>query len=155
MALTYPIPHVPMFGKGSVLLNLFDASGNPTGYQHVGNCRKFGITTTDDIAELYGSINKASSLIASALKQRKPEVAIEGTDFNSDHMAMATLGTKSTLAQTAQNLTAEALAAATVTKKGKYFRVLQRPMDVSLPANTVLHQGAGTLVAGTDYVVAD
>jgi hypothetical protein len=155
--LTYPIPHLPMLGKGSILIDIFDASGNPTkSYLHLGNCHKLEFDIKDDIAELYQSLNKSVSLIATALKKRQPGVAITGTDFSSDHMAVVQMaGVKTQLVQTVQTITAEAMLSATAKKIGRYGRTLNGNLDVSLPGNTVVHQGATTLVQGTDYVIAD
>ena len=30
--ITYPVPHLPMLGKGSVLLDVFDTNGNPVSF---------------------------------------------------------------------------------------------------------------------------
>jgi len=155
--LTYPIPHLPMLGKGSILLDIFDATGNPTkSYIHLGNCHKLEFDIKDDIAELYQSLNKSVSLIATALKKRQPGVQITGTDFSSDHMAIVQMaGLKTTLTQTVQSITGEALLSATAAKKGRYARTLIGNLDVSSPANTVVHQTPAVLVQGSDYVVAD
>jgi hypothetical protein len=154
--LLYPIPHLPMLGKGSILFDVFDASGNPTGSQHLGNCTKLELDIKDDIATLFQSINKSVSLIASALKKREPSVSITGTDFSAQHMAivMMAAGIVSVVG-TATPVTGEALVGATPTKKGKFFRTLALNLDVSLPANTVVHQGVTTLVQGVDYTIAD
>jgi hypothetical protein len=154
--LLYPIPHLPMLGKGSILFDVFDANGNPTGSQHLGNCHKLDLDIKDDIATLFQSINKNVSLIASALKKREPSITITGTDFSAQHMAIVMMAAGVVpLVGTALTITAEALASATATKHGRYFRTLNLNLDVSLPANTVCHQGVTTLVQGTDYIIAD
>ncbi len=150
-----PNANLPMLGKGSILFDRFDGSGNPQGYFHLGNCTKFEIDMKDDLAELYSSLNKSVSLISTALKKRVPSISITGTDFAADKMALVMMAAaKSTQAETAGQITAEALVSATVTKKGKYFATLHRSIDPT-PANIVVKQGATTLVAGTDYVVVD
>ena len=157
MSIVYPIPHVPMLGKGSVLLDVFDANGLPTGFQHLGNCRKFELDLKDDIAELYQSINKSVTLIASALKKRQPKIVIEGTDFNSAHAAIFSMASaKSVLAQTAATITSEVLitAAQAPTAIGRFFRAAQINTDpTGVPP--VLTSNAVTLVAGTDYKLVD
>ena len=152
--IVYPVPHLPMLGKGSILLDVFDSTGAPTGFQHLGNCTKMELQIKDDIAELYQSLNKSVSLIATALKKRQPMLAITGTDFSSSHMAIAMMGQMVPLNVTAGNITAEPLASATATKKGKYFFTANRNMD-PLGTTTVVHQGATTLVQGTDYIIVD
>ena len=151
----YPNQHLPMLGKGSILFDRFDASGNQQGYVHLGNCTKFEIDVKDEMAELYSSLNKSVSLISTALKKRVPSVSITGTDFASDKMALVMMASgKSTLTVTAQTITAEQIVGITPTKKGKYFATLNRNIDPT-PTNISVKQGAVTLVAGTDYIVAD
>jgi hypothetical protein len=157
MSIVYPVPHVPMLGKGSVLLDIFDANGLATGFQHLGNCRKFELDLKDDIAELYQSINKSVTLIATALKKRQPKVVIEGTDFNSSHAAIFSMSSgKTTLAQTAATITSEVLitAAQAPTAIGRFFRAVQINTDPTAVA-PVLTSNSVTLAAGTDYVLVD
>lgn len=158
MSVIYPVPHVPMLGKGSVMLDIFDTtSGLPTGFQHLGNCRKFELDLKDDIAELYQSINKSVTLIATALKKRQPKIVIEGTDFSSKHAAIFSMAaSKTTLAQIAATITSEILITAVQAPNalGRFFRTAQLNIDpTAVPP--VLTSNAVTLVAGTDYVVMD
>lgn len=153
----YPLAHLPMLGKGSVMFDRFDANGLLTGAMHLGNCSKFEIDLKDTRAELYQSLNKSVTLIAAALKQRQPMIHITGTDFNFDHVALATMASGATiLAQTAQVITAETLisAANTGNCKGRYYRTVNKNLD-PLPANVSVKQGATTFVAGTDYILVD
>ncbi len=158
--LKYPIPHIPMLGKGSILLDIFDVNGLSTGLQHLGNCTKFELDLKDDIAELYQSLNKTVTLIATALKKRQPKIAIIGTDFSSAHIAIAQMSAgKTTVATTAATITAETLIGATVMSAiGRFFRTANRNVDnvTTPPVVTQIQSGSPvTLVAGTDYVVAD
>jgi hypothetical protein len=149
MAIQYRVPHLPMLGKGSLLVDIFDANGGLTGYQHLGNVDTVEQDIKDDKDELYQSINRTPSLIATAVKKRQVILTIKGTDFSSSHMAIAMMSAGITeLAIAATPVAGEILAAATVTKKGKYFATVQRNLD---PATVVI---AG-LVAGTDFEVAD
>jgi hypothetical protein len=154
--LKYPVPHVPMLGKGSILFDVFDVNGLSTGLRHLGNCTKLELDLKDDIAELYQSLNKNVTLIATAVKKRQPKLSITGTDFSSDHIALVGMSAgKTTLATTAVLFTAEPLISATVgNPKGRYFRTLHMNIDdVTVPP--VVKQGATTFVEGIDYVVAD
>src|ERR1700686_635495 len=154
----YPLAHVPMVGKGSILFDIFDViTGLPTGLRHLGNCTKFELDMKDDIAELYQSLNKNVTLIATAVKKRQPKISITGTDFSSDHLAIAAMAAaKTTLAAVVATFTAEVLVsvAQAVNAKGRYFRTLNPNFD---PTGTapVLTQNSVALVAGTDYVLAD
>jgi len=147
-----------MLGKGSILFDIFDlVTGLPTGLRHLGNCTKFEIDIKDDLAELYQSLNKTVTLIATAVKKRTPKISITGTDFSSDHMAIVAMSAgKTTLAVAAATFTAEVLVtlAQAPTAKGRFFRTINLNVD---PTTTppVLTQNAVTLVAGTDYVLTD
>lgn len=158
MSINYPVAHVPMLGKGSILLDRFDpVTGLPTGFQHLGNCTKFEIDLKDDIAELYQSLNKNVTLIATAVKKRQPKISITGTDFSSDHVAIAQMSAgKTAVATTATTFTAEVLvtAAQAATAKGRFFRLLNGNVD-NVGTPPALTQNSVPLVAGTDYVVVD
>jgi len=151
-AIQYPVPHLPMLGKGSLLVDVFDDLGNLTGYQHLGNCTKVEQDIKDDKDELYQSINSTPSLIAAAVKKRQVMLTITGTDFSSDHMALAFMSAgKTQLAIVASPVVGEALASATATKKGKFFATAQRNIDPT----TVSVLNPGALTAGVDFIVAD
>ena len=155
--LKYPIPHVPMLGKGSILFDIFDpTTGLPTGLRHLGNCTKFELDLKDDIAELYQSLNKSVTLVATAVKKRQPKISITGTDFSSDHQAIVQMSSgKTTLTTAVGTVTAETLisVAQVPNCKGRYFRTVTPNFD---PTGTppALTQNSMALVAGTDYVLA-
>jgi len=152
MSIKYAVPHLPMLGKGSMLLDVFDADGNRTGYQHLGNCTTVEQELKDDKAELYQHINSVPTLIATAVKKRTVSLKMTGTDFSSDHMAIALMAAgKTVLATGSTPVAGEALASATATKKGKYFSVAGRNID---PA-TLAVNNPGALVEGDDYILAD
>ncbi len=151
----YPLAHVPMLGKGSILFDRFDTSGNLTGYMPFGNATKLELAHKDERATLFQSLNKSASLIATGLKKRTVSVSIVGTDFRSDMMAVAMMsGGKTTLATAVAVVTAEVLAPAGVSKAGKYYALLNRNVD-NVTTPPVLTNNAVTLVAGTDYIVVD
>jgi hypothetical protein len=155
--LIYPLPNIPMLGKGSLLIDRFDANGNPTSvYYPLGNVTKFEIEPKDDIAELYGSMNATSSLIASALKKRQIKITITGTDFKSDVIDIVAMGDgKNTVATSASTFTAEVLVPANaLTHKGRYAQTKHRNVDFS-GTPPVLTNNAVPLTAGTDYVLVD
>jgi hypothetical protein len=156
--LKYPIPHVPMLGKGSILFDIFDlTTGLPTGLRHLGNCTKFELDLKDDVAELYQSLNKSVTLVATAIKKRQPKISITGTDFSSDHLVIAQMASaKTLLSTTATTFTSEVLvSAAQVAKaKGRYFRTAHMSVD-NVTVVPVLTQNASPLVVTTDYVIAD
>lgn len=149
----YTLPHLPMLGKGSLLLDIYDASGGLTGYRHMGNVTKIEQEIKDDKASLYQSINAVPSLVATAVKKRDVMLSITGTDFSFTHLAIAMMasgGAETTLATGTTPVTAEALASATAKKKGRYFATLGRNIG-----SVAVKQGATTLTAVTDYVIVD
>src|ERR1700694_1410937 len=126
----YPFAHVPMLGKGSILFDRFDAAGLLTGYVPFGNATKFELSHKDERANLFQSLNKSASLIATGLKKRTVSVSIVGTDFRSDMMAVAMMSSdKTTLTTAVATISAEVLAPAGVSKAGKYFALLNRNVD--------------------------
>jgi hypothetical protein len=153
-AVNYPLPNVPMLGKGLIMFAKI-VNGVQQGFYPLGNCTKLEIEPKDDIAELYESINASASLIATALKKRQIKIAITGTDFKDDVMDLVLMGNgKTTVSTTVATHTAEVLVPAAVgTHKGKYFATLFRNIDLTTPP--VLTNNAVTLVLGTDYLVAD
>jgi hypothetical protein len=152
MTVHYHVPHLPMLGKGSMLLDIFDANGNPTGFQHLGNVNTVDQEEKDDKAELFQHINAVPSLIATAVKKRVVSLKMAGTDFSSDHMAIALMSSGKTQLLTGSTpVSGEVLASATATKKGKYFSAAGRNLD---PASISV-QNPGALVLGTDYLIED
>lgn len=151
----YPFNHVPMLGKGSILFDRFDASGNPTGYMPFGNCNKLELGSKDDRAELFQSLNKSASLIASGLKKRTVSISIVGSDFRSDMLAISQMSAgKTTLTTTVATITAEVLAPAAVKKGGKYFALASRNVD-NVGTAPVLTNNSNVLVTPADYTVVD
>lgn len=154
-ALQYLLPHVPMLGKGSVILDRLDSSGIITGGFHLGNVTKCSHEAKDDTAELFGSVNATSSLIASALKKRETKVTITGTDFSSLVQALVQMtGGKTVLSVSAATVTAEVLVPATAKHAGRYYQAANKNTDPSGTA-PVLTNNSNVLVAGTDYVLVD
>jgi len=69
MTVKYHVPHLPMLGKGSMLLDVFDATGASTGFQHLGNVSTLDQEEKDDKAELFQHINNIPTLIATAVRK--------------------------------------------------------------------------------------
>jgi hypothetical protein len=145
-----------MLGKGSILFDRFDVNGLLTGYMPFGNATKLELAHKDERANLFQSLNKSASLIASGLKKRTISVSIVGTDFRSDMLSISMMSSgKTTLVGAVATITAEVLASATVpTLAGRYFALLNRNID-NVTTPPVLTCNAVTLVAGTDYIVVD
>jgi hypothetical protein len=154
-AINYPLPFVPMLGKGLVSIAKI-INGVTQGFYPIGNSTKLELEPKDDIAEQYESVNASASLIATALKKRQIKIAITGTDFKDDVMDLVLMGNgKSTVATTATTFTAEVLVPAAVgTHKGRYFRTAHRNVD-AVGTRPVLTNNSVTLVDGTDWILVD
>lgn len=153
MSIQYKLPHLPMLGKGSLLIDIYDANGGLTGYIHMGNCSKVEHEIKDDKKSLFQSINKSPSKIASAVGKREVMLAITGTDFAFTKLAIQQLasgGVETILATGSAPVAGEALASTTATKKGKYFSTLGRNIG-----SVVVNQSGSPLVLGTDYTIED
>src|SRR5262245_46027738 len=130
MTIQYQVPHLPYLGKGSLLADIFDAQGNLTGYQHFGNVTTAEQEIKDDLAKLYQHINATPTEIAQGLKKRDVMLKLTGTDFSADHLAIAMMANGKTQLSTGTTpVSAEVLASATATKKGKYFSTIRRNLD--------------------------
>lgn len=155
MPIQYPIPHLPMLGKGSLLADVYYAGGAPSGaFIHLGNCTKVEQEIKDTQAKLYQSINATPSLIAEAVNKRDVMLSITGTDFSSDHLAIALMSSgKTELVITASAVTGETIIAAAAAVIANRFASLA---NKNLNASTlVVKQGITTLALGTDYIIAD
>jgi hypothetical protein len=155
--LQYPNPNIPLIGKGSVFVDIWDpVTGLKTGYRHLGNVPTFEIEDKVDKAILYSSMNKTVAKIATAAKKRDLTVSLKGNDFSMDHMEIVTMCSgKSSLAVTAGAVTGTPLisAAQTAVCKGRFFRTQDMNLDSTIPI--VVKQGATTFTNVTDYVVLD
>ena len=157
----YPIPHIPMLGKGSILLDQFDpTTGTPTGFQHLGNCTKFELDMKDDIAELYQSLNKNVTLIATAVKKRQPKISITGTDFSSDHIARrADVCGENDARDDGRDgeRGGSHHRGASAERKERYFPrgEYERDPTTTSPAPVAHVERGRTLAAGTDYQLVD
>jgi len=154
-AVNYPLPNIPMLGKGLVMFAKIIA-GVQQGFYPFGNCTKLELEPKDDIAELYESINASASLIATALKKRQIKIAITGTDFKDDVMDLVLMGNgKTTVSTAVATHTAEVLVPAAVgTHRGRFFQTLFRNLD-AVGTPPVLTNNAVPLVSGTDYLLVD
>lgn len=151
--LIYPLPVVPMLGKGLILIDRYDANGQLTGLYPMGNATKLISEPKDDIAEQYSSMNKSASLAATALKKRQLKVSITGTDFKADVQALVQMSkgtTKNTVPIATKTNTP--LTSATAIIAGRYFQTQDMNID---PATVVIKQGATPLALGADYKISD
>jgi hypothetical protein len=128
----YQVPNLPKFGKGLILLDLLDASDNPTGYFAIGNATKSEVDPGVTLDQLEQSMNRTPTVIAEAPKSIKPTITITGTDFKARNLqvALAAAGIVP-LEVSAGAVTGDVIAGASVTKKGKYFPLVNRSVDTT------------------------
>jgi hypothetical protein len=148
MATQSPSSDNVVFGRGAVFLDRFDANGNRSGFEHLGNCDRFAFTITTETVEMTDYTTETSAPYKEVVKKTDVGIQISGFEFSVTNLANALMGTKSTYSQTSQNVSAETLVASTITNvKGKYFKTSKR--NISSPT---LIQGTSTLTTA-DYEI--
>src|SRR5580704_8398587 len=87
-----PNPANVLLGRGMLFIDPFDASGNRTGQQAVGNVTVFDVENKVEIKEKYESMDPASSLYARGVTRQTVTLKITGDEFTLDNLARALLG---------------------------------------------------------------
>ena len=148
-----PSPKLTSLGAGQLFFDRFLDTGLPSGAMFsLGNCSNFGIAVKVTTKQVENFLTAAGGIYDQANLDKTQTVKIDGYEYGPDQFAMITMGQLPTaVTQTANpTITAEALASATVTKKGRAFQTAFRSITV-----TDVKQGATTLVLNVDYVVKD
>ena len=136
-----------LLGRGKIYFDRFDASGNPTGELFLGNCPSFEITPTPEEIKLYSSASKAADQIASDVIRTSLALAINGSEFSKDNLAMALFGGTGTLAQTGTSVTAEDI---TAILTDRWYKLEFRDVTSVVVTGT---GGTPTYVLTDDYLV--
>jgi hypothetical protein len=144
-----PNPANVILGRGMLFIDNFDASGNRTGQQAIGNVTAFDVENKVEIKEKYESMDPASSLYARGVTRETVTIKITGDEFTLDNLARAVLGAVTTVVGTGATVTAETVTPTGGAVLGRYYDLAHR----NVTAMTDLKQGATTLVLGTDYTV--
>jgi hypothetical protein len=142
-----PNPASVLLGRGMVYLDNFDANGNRTGQQAVGNVTAFDVENKTDIKEKYESMDPASSLYARAVIRETVHLKITGDEFTLDNIARALLGTVTPITAAGATIAAEIITPAGGALLGRYYDLANR----NITALTDVKQGSTVLVLGTDY----
>ena len=156
-----------LLGRGALYFDRFVA-GTMTkqGEAHLGNVTKLEITTTDEVKEKYSSMVSTSALLKSVNVKRTVEVKLTADEFSLANMALALMGSESTLSQAASTATTETLT--TAAKLGRWYPLAKRNVsvvvitgkvegaDFSVDATTgrVYLIPTGTIVEGSTVTVA-
>ncbi|MBS0364905.1 MAG: hypothetical protein JSR67_03665 [Proteobacteria bacterium] len=154
MPLTGPYSQAPsagnlMVGRGAVLIDRFDSSGNHTGLQHVGNVTALEVSDKAEVKEKYESIDHASNLYARAVIHQAYTIKLTGDEFTLDNLARALNGVVEQITAPGATVSAAAITPVGGVALGRYYFLGFR----NVTTLTDVKQGASTLVAGTDYTV--
>jgi hypothetical protein len=142
-----PNPANVLLGRGMVFIDPFDASGNRTGQQAIGNVTAFDVENKVEIKEKYESMDPASSLYARAVTRQTVSLKITGDEYTLDNLARAVLGTVVPITAAGATITAETITPVGGAVLGRYYDLANR----NITALTDVKQGSTVLVLGTDY----
>jgi hypothetical protein len=144
---TAPNPANVMLGRGMLYLDNFDANGNRTGQQAIGNVTTFDTENKVEIKEKYESMDPASSLYARAVTRQTVMLKITGDEFTLDNLARALLGKVQAVTGAGATVTAEPLTPVGGSVLGRYYDMQNR----NITTLTDVKQASTSLVLGTDY----
>lgn len=142
-----PNPANVSLGRGKFFIDVFDASGNRTGQQDVGNVTVFDTEDKVEVKEKYESMDPASSLYARGVTRQTVTLKITGDEYTLDNLAHALSGNVVQITGAGASITAEALTPVGGAVLGRYYDMLNR----NITALTDVKQGSTVLVLGTDY----
>lgn len=142
-----PNPANVSLGRGMVFIDNFDANGNRTGQQAVGNVTAFETENKVEVKEKYESMDKASSLYARGVTRETVSLKITGDEYTLDNLARALLGTVVQITAAGATLAAEPLTPVGGAILGRYYDMQNR----NITTLTDVKQASTSLVLGTDY----
>lgn len=135
-------------GKGSLLLDQLDASGNPTGFNFKGNASAISMSADVTRAQLFGSTTAAAPLIASAPTRTAFSLAVTLNEFTLTNLRQFLLGEANVVQQLLlSNQTVEFSGSEVV--QGHYYKTGAR----RITGVVVTYDGTNVAVLGTDYSV--
>lgn len=136
---------------GAVHIGRYNSSGQKTGLRFPGSVKELVITPSEDEVEAYSAVDGARRLASSARLRRKLRLRAVLQEATMENLALLTAGDEWLYTQAATAVVGEAVANSTPgIQLDKAYRVAKTPVN-STPA-VVVKEGAGTKVAGTDYI---
>jgi hypothetical protein len=144
---TAPNPAAVILGRGMLFIDNFDANGNRTGQQAVGNVTTFDTENKVEVKEKYESMDPASSLYARGVVRETVTLKITGDEFTLDNLQRALLGTIAVITSSGATITAETITPTGGAILNRYYDLAHR----NITALTDVKQASTTLVLGTDY----
>src|SRR5574343_45339 len=144
-----PNPSNLLLGKGAVYFDPFTTAGAKTGEIHLGNCEAFEITPSTETATKMNSMEAAAGVYKEVTKAQRYDVAITGSEFNKENLALVLLSATSTLTQTSGTVTAETITSSA--KKGRWYACAKRSiLSVTVKAGVA---GSTAMTLTTDYTI--
>lgn len=138
-----------ILGAGALYFDLFDTSGNKTGELHLGNCDKFELTPSTEMATKKSGLDAAKGVFKQAIKGLQYDLAITGCEFNKENLALLFLGSVGTLTQSTASVTGETLSSSV--KKGRWYACTKRGISaVTVKAGVA---GSTAMTLTTDYTI--
>jgi len=131
-----------LLGRGKLYFDRFDANGNPTGEQDLGNCTAVESDIQDEKREKFSSQVSTTVKLKSVTVQRTVTINITADEYSLENVALKVMGTKGELTQSQGVVTGETLT--TDVTQGRWY-----PTEFRRIANV---QVAGS-VEGTDFDV--
>lgn len=144
-----PNPANEYIGRGKLFIDRFDANGNRTGQQDVGNVTVLEVEDKVETKEKYESMDPASNLYARAVVRQTVSLKITGDEFTLDNIARVLNGTVEQITEPGAAVVAETVTPSGGAVLGRYYDLAFR----NVTAFTDLKQGATSLVEGTDFTI--
>lgn len=145
-----PNPANVILGRGMLYIDNFNAAGQRTGQQAVGNVTAFDTENKVEIKEKYESMDPASSLYARGVTRQTVTLKITGDEYTLDNLARALLGTVVQETGAGATVTNEVITPTPGALLNRYYDLANR----NVTAFTSLTQMPSTvLTLGTDYTV--
>jgi hypothetical protein len=142
-----PNPANEYLGRGKLFLDVFDALGNRTGQQDVGNISTFDVEDKVEVKQKYESMDPQSLLYARAVTRQTVTLKITGDEYTLDNLARVLNATPQIITAVGAAVAAEAITPVGGSILGRYYDFANR----NVTALTDVKQGATALVLGTDY----
>lgn len=135
-------------GKGSLLLDVYNAAGNATGFQFAGNATQVAVSAEVTKDALYSSTQRTGAKFAEAVTRIAYTIQVTLNEYGLDMLKKFFLATSNVKTQNVgTGLTANFTGDQVV--PGRYLDVGKRKITNAV----VTRDGTDVLVAGTDYVV--
>jgi hypothetical protein len=143
-----PNPANLYLGAGEVWFDRFDASGNPTDIlRHLGNVDTLALTPTVDTIVKKSAMSGARGILAEVPTASELEVSLAMSEFESNNIALALIGSEAAFLQTAEaTVTDRSISASLVLDVWYNLKTVDGKAAFN-PTVTAFKQGATTLNA--------